>query len=63
MKNKSSRPIQMKQSKSNIIHVEAKTIMPKYNTHACGHGVFEDKSRKRCNRKNDTRRMIKEAGY
>lgn len=53
----------MKKKKSNTISVPAKTIMPKYNSFACGHGVYTDKSKVRANRKAQTRAAIKAAGY
>lgn len=60
---KKATPVIMKKEKSNTISVPAKTIMPKYNSFACGHGVYTDKSKVRANRKAQTRAAIKAAGY
>lgn len=60
MKSKKSAPVVMPKKKSNTITVEAKTIMPKYNSFACGYGKFVDKNKKRSYRKANDRKIIKE---
>ena len=60
MKSKSSVPVVMPKEKSNVISVPAKTIMPKYNSFACGHGIFVDKSKSRAKKKAQDRKLFKE---
>lgn len=60
MAKRKATPVVMSSKNENVIHVEVHTVMPRYNSFACGYGKFEDKSKKRCSRKAETRKMIKE---